>query len=80
MSELEHALDIARSKITEVCTQYGVIITEASGPSFDKKILRKLNADHVHWTGEKKHEENIEDLKRTNRVEKEKEVCWEKMY
>ena len=47
ISEAEHALDAARQSIDRICAQFEVRITEASGPSFDKKILRKLNADHV---------------------------------
>lgn len=48
MSELEHALDIARSEIDRICGLFEVRVVEASGPAFDKKVLRLLNADHTH--------------------------------
>lgn len=47
ISENEQALDAARANIERICTQFEVTITEASGPAFDKKVLRKLNADHT---------------------------------
>jgi len=48
ISEHEHALDTTRAAIQTICDACGVRITEASGPAFDKKLLRKLNADHVN--------------------------------
>lgn len=48
ISPNEVALDAARASIEKICADVNVRITEASGPSFDKKVLRKLNADHVH--------------------------------
>lgn len=44
----EHALDTAREKVEQICAAHNVTITEASGPAFDKKLLRKLNADHTN--------------------------------
>lgn len=44
----EEALDKARASIKAICTQFSVQLTDASGPAFDKKLLRMLNADHVH--------------------------------
>jgi len=48
ISEHEAALDTARASISTICEGFGVKITEAQGPAFDKKVLRLLNADHTH--------------------------------
>lgn len=48
ISEHEPALDTARERINAICAASDVRVVEASGPSFDKKILRKLNADHTN--------------------------------
>ena len=48
ITQQEPALEAARASIETICGEFGVRITEASGPDFDKKVYRKLNADHVH--------------------------------
>lgn len=47
ISANEVALDAARAAVEKICAEGNVRIAQASGPSFDKKVLRKLNADHT---------------------------------
>lgn len=43
ISDSEPALDRAREAIDRICGENGIRVTEASGPQFDKRLLKKLN-------------------------------------
>jgi len=35
----ESALEVSRASIERICANFGVRVTEANGPEFDKKVL-----------------------------------------